>query len=173
MGDMDAEGAKTVSLRWLDTDKGHKDRPNYGSRLVVREIKRAMKRSMFLLQLNSSAEKPPLESVNALLSLFVSYNQEEEKGQRTLAMYDVSRAHFHGVPLRRVFVELPNEEQERLARENGPDQANTLACWKKCLYGTADASARWQSHYAQILKEHSFAQGLSKSCIGCACGMGH
>ena len=63
-------------------------------------------------------------------------------------MYDISRAHIHGVPLRRAFVELPDEEKERLARENGPD-------------GTVDVSARWQAHHAQILKWHSFVQGLS------------
>ena len=43
--DMDTEGAKTMSLRWVDTDRGHADRPNYRSRLVVREIKKAKKRS--------------------------------------------------------------------------------------------------------------------------------
>ena len=34
-------------------------------------------------------------------------------------MYDISRAHFHVV--RRAFVELPDEEKEKLARENGLD----------------------------------------------------
>ena len=95
---------------------------------------------------------PPLESVKkSVVSLFVSHYQEEAKGKRTLAMYDISRAHIHGVPVRRVrrvFVELPDEEKERLARENGPD-------------GTVDASARWQAHHAQILKGHSFVQGFS------------
>ena len=109
---------------------------------------------------------PPLESVTALLSVFVSHNQGEAKGKRlinlckvlvvvclflsymcvtalgssavqgfkinqedtnnkrTLAMYDISRAHFHGVPVRRVPVELPDEDKERLARENGPDLEN-------------------------------------------------
>ena len=38
-------GAKTVSKRWVDTDKGNADRPNCRSRLVVRKIKMAMKRS--------------------------------------------------------------------------------------------------------------------------------
>ena len=47
-GDMDAEGAKTVSLVWIDTDKGDSDRPHCRSRLVVREIKRAMKKSNVL-----------------------------------------------------------------------------------------------------------------------------
>ena len=29
--EMDAGGAKAVSLRWVDTDKGDADRPNYRS----------------------------------------------------------------------------------------------------------------------------------------------
>ena len=99
---MDAEGAKAVSLRWVGTDKGDAGRPNYKSRLVVREIKKALKKS----DVHSAAELfsgiSALETVKAPLSLFVSHNQEEEKGKRTLAMYDISRAHFHGVPVRSV-----------------------------------------------------------------------
>ena len=36
--DVGAEGAKAVSLRWIDTDKGDARRPNYRCPLVVREI---------------------------------------------------------------------------------------------------------------------------------------
>ena len=57
---------------------------------------------------------PPLESVKALFSLFVSHSQEEAKGKRNLAMYDTSRAHFHGVPVRRVFVVLPDEAHVKM-----------------------------------------------------------
>ena len=39
------------------------------------------------------------------------------KGKRTLAIYDISRAHFRGVPARRVFVDLPREEREARTRE--------------------------------------------------------
>ena len=53
---MDAQGAQTVSLRGVDTDKGDADPPSYRSRLVVREIWNAWRNPMFLLQLNSSAE---------------------------------------------------------------------------------------------------------------------
>ena len=117
--DMDAEGAKTVSLRWVDTDKGDVDRPNYRSRVVAREIKKAMKKSDVPSAAELFSGMPPLESVKrfALLSLFVSHNQEEAKGTRTLAIYDISRAHFHGKSVRRVFVELRDDEKERLARE--------------------------------------------------------
>ena len=54
----------------------------------------------------------PLESVKALLSLFVSHSQEEAKGKRTLTMSDLSRAHCRGVLVRRVFVEIPGGERE-------------------------------------------------------------
>ena len=44
--------------------------------------------------------------------------------------------------------------------KNGPDQEN-VSLLDKCMYGAVDASARWQSHYAHILKEHSIPQGFS------------
>ena len=38
---MNAEGAKTVSLRWFDTDKGDAARPNYRSRLSCKRSRRS------------------------------------------------------------------------------------------------------------------------------------
>ena len=75
-------------------------------------------------------------------------------------MYDISRAHFHGVLVRCVFVEFPDEEKERLARENGHDLEN-VGLLRRCMYGTEDVSALWRGHHAQILKEHGFVQGVS------------
>ena len=118
-------------------------RPNCRSRLVVREIKKAMKRSEVPLVAELFGGMPPLESVKALLSLFVSHSREKAKGKRTLAMYDISRAHFHGAPVRIVFVELPYEEKELLARENGHD-LEYVGLVRKCRYGTVHAIGRWQ-----------------------------
>ena len=97
--DMDAEGAKAVSLRWIGTDKGDAGRPSYRSRLVVRQTKKAMKKCDVPSAAELFSGMPLLEVVNALHSLFVSHSQEEAKGKRTLAMYDICRAHFHGVPV--------------------------------------------------------------------------
>lgn len=157
--EMEAEGARPVSLRWVDTDKGDASRPNYRSRLCVREIKKAMRKSDVPPASDLFSGMPPLESVKMLLSLFVAHNQEETKGARTLAMYDISRAHFHGVPVRRLFIELPEEERERHVDK---DYVGLL---KKSMYGTVDASARWQAHYAELLKKHGFAQGLSNPSL--------
>ena len=41
---------------------------------------------------------------------------------------------------------------------------NTLAC-RESTCVAVDASARWQAHYAQILKEHGFVQGLSNPSL--------
>ena len=100
----------SVSLRRVDTDTGDADRPNCRSRLIVPEIKKAVKKSGVPSAAELFSGMPPLESVQALFSLFVSHNQEAN-GKRTLVMYDISRAHFNGVPVRRVFAELPDEEK--------------------------------------------------------------
>ena len=55
-------------------------------------------------------------------------------------MHGISCAHFHGIPVRRVVVELPHEEKERLARENGHD-LEFVGLLRKCMRGTVDASA--------------------------------
>ena len=65
----------------------------------MRGIKKTMKKSDVYSAAELFSGKPPLESVKAILSLFVSYSKKEAKGKRTLAMDDISRAHFHEVPV--------------------------------------------------------------------------
>ena len=64
-----------------------------------------------------------------------------------------------------MFAELPRGgKRERLARENG----HTLAYFgllRTRMYCTGDDSARWQAHYAHILKEHEFVKGLSNPSL--------
>ena len=105
---------------------------NNRSRLIVREIKMAMKKSDVPTAAELLSAMAPLESVKALLTLFVS--------QSRIAVFDISRAHFHGVPVRSVFVEHPDEETERLARD---DRHDLSACRESTC---VDASGRWQAH---------------------------
>ena len=64
--DMDAEGAKAVSLCWVDRDKGDADRPSYRSRLVVREINKAMKQSDVPFAAELFSGIPPLEECESI-----------------------------------------------------------------------------------------------------------
>ena len=68
--DMEAEGAKAISLRWIDTDEVDADRPNCRSRLVVREIEKPMKKS----EVSSAAEL-----FSGLLSLCSSLTVTERR----------------------------------------------------------------------------------------------
>ena len=139
--------------------------------MVVREVKKAMTKSDALLQPNSSTGCH-LWKVLALLSLFVSHNQEEAKGKRTLAMYNISRAHFHGAPVRRVCVELLDEEKERLARENGPDLKYT-GLLKKVHVRHGGCECSLASALRADPEGAQFRPRPQQSCIIGACGTGH
>ena len=89
--DMNTEGTKAVSLRWIDTNKGDAGRPNCKSHLVVERSRRPFAAEVF-------SGMPFLED-SSLCSL---NSQEEAIGKRTLAMHDISHAHFHGVPAKSV-----------------------------------------------------------------------
>ena len=58
-------GKQPIGCRWIDTDKGDDDNPEYKSRLVAKEVKRATRDEMF-------AATPPLEAKKALFSLAIS-----------------------------------------------------------------------------------------------------
>ncbi len=56
------QGKPPISVRWIDVNKGDDSDPNYRSRLVAREIRRAGEDPIF-------APAPPLESIRTVLSL--------------------------------------------------------------------------------------------------------
>ena len=58
-------GARIITTKWVDTNKGTEDEPNYRSRLVGREIKTDDRPDLF-------AATPPLESLRYVLSLCAS-----------------------------------------------------------------------------------------------------
>ena len=90
-----------------------------------------MKKSDVLSAAELFSGMPPMESVKAHFSLSVRLPQSRrcrKDCKRFLAMYDISRAHFHGVPVRRVVVELPDEERERGSHERTDLIWNMLAC---------------------------------------------
>ena len=61
-----------------------------------------------------------------------------------------------------LFVKLPDEEKERVAHE----EAQTLEfVGLESARMAVDASARWQAHDAQFLKEHEFDSGLSSPSL--------
>ncbi|CAK0899207.1 unnamed protein product [Prorocentrum cordatum] len=138
-------GRPPIPLKWVDTNKGDAERPNYRSRLVVKEIK-AM-RSLVSLMVTWTREAP--------LHIQESLRKKGRKpGNFKIGFFDISRAHFYGKAQRRIFVEL--EEESR--KEYGEDKCGLLL---KSWYGTQDASKIWQGDYTELLEEHGYKAGVS------------
>ena len=55
-------GKAPITVKWVDTNKGDDESPNYRSRLVAREIRRKGEDSIF-------APTPPLEALRTILML--------------------------------------------------------------------------------------------------------
>ena len=144
------EGLRPITVRWLDTNKGDPEKPNYRSRLVAREIKAAKKPEEQLPQ------NLLLEAMRYLLSAWAT-DRVSAKGRRLkLGLWDISRAHFYGVPKRRIYVELPPEDAEQ----------GFCGLLEKSMYGCQDAPAIWQDRYTQLLLQHGFQRGRSNgSCF--------
>ncbi len=64
-------GKKAVTLKWIDTNKGDRTQPRYRSRLVAREIKKAMRSEDRPDQAELFSAMPPLEAFKAMVAIFV------------------------------------------------------------------------------------------------------
>ena len=141
-------GQKPISLRWVDTNKGDDERPDYRSRLVVREIRKGKNRVLPDAQLFSSM--PPLEALKTMCSLCMTGSK-----RRKMQSFDIRRAHLYGKPQREIFTDLPEEEAE----------PGFCARLNYCLYGTQDAAVCWEREYVSMLVENGFEQGISSPTV--------
>ena len=133
-------------LKWVDRNKGDQKSPNFRSRLVVREIKKA---SSPLPEHESFSAMPPLEALKALCSWLVSYKKSRFGRPLRMKILDISRAHFYGTSRRRVFCNLSEGEEI-------PGK-----CALKSMYGTMDAASIWQETYTNLLADHDIKAGLA------------
>ena len=113
-------GSKLITTKWVDTNKGTPEEPNYRSRLVGGEIKTDDRPDLF-------AATPPLESLKYVLSLCAS-----TRSHRILSI-DVKRAYFYAPAKRALFIVLPAED--RL-----PGDEDKVGQLNLSLYGTRDAA---------------------------------
>eukprot|EP00435_Cladocopium_sp_Y103_P033093 s1902_g8.t1 len=138
---------KPLQLKWVDVNKGDHQSPKIRSRLVAKEIKRAKPLSEQLGGADTFAATPPIESVYALMSAFMTRGSRDEE-RKLMAAWDVSRAHFLGKAARDIFVELPEEDKVH-PEDEGPMMGKLL----RSMYGTQDASQIFQKDYQSWLKD--------------------
>ena len=148
-------GKPVITMKWIDRNKGDATHPNYRSRLVCREIKRASNAD-FIPDYASFSSMPPLESLKLLLSLMVTLRRSKSGNALKVRLLDISRAHFYGEAERDIFVQLPE----------GDRQEGFCGKLVKSMYGTRDASAIWQRSYTELLIRAGFAKNQAwPSCF--------
>ena len=142
---------KVITTKWLDTNKGDEESPEYRARLVGREIKKDKRDDLF-------AATPPLESLRFILSICACHQSSRVQEERYIVMTnDVKRAYFYAEARRPIYVEIPVED-----REEGDE--NNVAILNLSLYGTRDAAQNWAETYTALLKSLGFVVGMASPC---------
>ncbi|CAK0852608.1 unnamed protein product [Prorocentrum cordatum] len=155
-------GKRAVTLECIDTNKDDRTQPRYRSRLVAREIKKAMRPEDRPDQAELFSAMPPLEAFKAMVAIFVGRaNDAYHDGESEEIIYkfcDISRAHFYGDVHREVYVELPEEETH-------DDPETMVGRLLKTMHGTVDASHLWQDDYIGLTSSHGFKKGVSNPAL--------
>ncbi len=153
-------GRVPITVRWIDTNKGDDEHPNYRSRLVAREIRRAGEDPIF-------APTPPLESLRTIISLAATnvrgatpHVRDPLSERRTqVSFMDIRRAYFCAAtdPNDPTYVELPAEDK---------DCGSMVGLLKKHMYGTRRAADGWHCEYAgRLVHDMGFAIGDASACV--------
>ena len=117
-------GRGPIKVKWVNINKGDAEKEEYRSRLVAMEIAYNKREDLF-------AATPPLEAKKILYSLFAS------RERMCLDFIDVSRAYFHARSRRRMYVDLPKEDEEE----------GMCGMLEKSMYGTRDAAQNLEMEY--------------------------
>ena len=144
---IDEVTGKVIGSRWVNSNKNDIADPDVRCRLVGQEVNLHADESFY-------AATPPLEAKRLLFSEFASSTGKKGSSMQ-LSFVDVKKAYFYGIPERELYVRLPAE----------------LGISKKyvgklvrCMYGTRDAGAIWESCYAGCLTKLGFIQGAASPC---------
>lgn len=149
-----------ISVRWIDTNKGDDDHPNYRSRRVACEIRRRGEDPII-------APTPPLESLRTVLSLAdtdvpgaANHVRDGASEYRTQASFiDIARAYFCAQtdPDQPTYVSLRAEDG---------DHVTMCGLLLKHMYGTWEAADGWHSEYAsRLVDDLGFEIGDAGACV--------
>ena len=150
-----ATGQPPIKLMWINTKKGDHEKPNYRSRIVVREKRGKGEEGRKLPAALLFSAMPPLEAVKILGGMMVQRRRSSRNRPLAMRFFDISRAHFYGKAERAVYIELPDTE------------ADGVHCGllKKSMYGTQDASAIWQRDYTAVLEADGHKPGKANPAL--------
>ena len=139
-----------MSVKWLDTNKGDRDFPNYRSRLIARECNDSKDDILY-------ASTPPLKALRMIVSHASTIYLAKPQDRREIMVKDVRRAYFYAKQQRLVFIDLPKEDDE--AKEGEVGQLLL------CLYGIRDAAKEWQKTLSRHLQDIGFVPGRGHPAV--------
>ena len=145
-----AKGGRFIPTRWVDTNKGDDNGPNYRSRLVDREVRIDSRLDLF-------APPPPLEAMKFQISVCARGQNRSQNRRLRMMTIDVRRACFYAPAQCEVCIEIPVEDRE--AGDEGMVGKLNLS-----LYGTHDAALNWTKEYTRALEEIGFVKGKASAC---------
>ena len=97
---------KIISTKWIDTNKGDADSPNYRARFVGREIATYKRDDLF-------AATPPLESLRYIVSRCAANQYYANNADKfSIMSNDIKRAYFYAPSTRPIYIIIPEEDQE-------------------------------------------------------------
>ena len=140
-------GLKPISVRWVDTNKGDDQSPDYRCRLVAREMRAKGVDAYF-------AATPPLEVLKFFFSEMVSRKTSRRGHPLKIVFIDVKKAHLKAAVSRLLYIELPEEE-------NSPNMVGRL---NFSMYGILDAAANWEKEHNDMYTSSGYVQGTAFSC---------
>ena len=144
-------GGKVIGTRWVDTNKGDVESPDYRSRLVGREFNVGKDDTLY-------ASTPPLEALRYVVSRAATWGGDgSNRWRRAIMINDVRRAYFYAKASRDLYIDLPAEDP---AAGTG-----MLGKLKLCLYGTRDAAKSWQETLSAQLVDCGFKRGVGHPSV--------
>ena len=98
-------GAEPIETRWIDTNKGDTRNPNYRSRWVAKQFRRAWIETVF-------SATPSIEAVRLLLADAANRcsRGHAKEGEVCIMIIDISRAYFYAPAQKEIFIKLPLED---------------------------------------------------------------
>ena len=144
----DPEG-KLVGCRWVNCNKGDLSEPDVRCRLVAQEVNHGDGPTEAFY-----AATPPLEAKRLLFSQWAKEQKRHGKHLK-LSFVDIRKAYFNGKPKRSLYVRLPPELG--LPKD-------VVGKLDRCMYGTRDAGAIWETCYVDCLVGLGFVQGVGSPC---------
>ena len=144
-------GKEPMSVRWVDTNKGTKEKPDVRSRMVGRDFKGGKGRDEDEL----FASTPPLEALRMLMSKAAS-TRKNKRRMRKMLFIDAKKANLNPLCHEDVYIVLPEEVGA------GPGRCGKLVHW---LYGCRPAAQAWETFYSEKMEGVGFERGRGSAVV--------